>query len=136
MSRNSQSGDAPLSHASQPPEVDGAVFTAPWKAEAFALAVTLSSRGLYSWREWTETLGGGLARAAGSGEAPNGSSYYLRWLAALERIAVAKGLVDEKALEIRKRQWIEAFASTPHGQPVELRSRVNARTSSARGSRR
>ena len=84
--------------------------------------MTLSSEGFYSWSEWTETLGDELAQAAGDGETPDGSSYYLRWLAALERIAVAKGIVDEKALEIRKRQWIEAFGSTPHGHPVELRS--------------
>jgi nitrile hydratase accessory protein len=117
LSRNSERGDARLRDT---PEPESPVFAASWEAEAFALAVTLSSEGFYSWSEWTETLGDELAQAVG--ETPDGSSYDLRWLAALERIAVAKGIVDEKALEIRKRQWIEAFGSTPHGQPVELRS--------------
>ena len=122
MSRNSERGDARLRDTPEP-EAEGPVFAAPWEAEAFALAVTLSSQGLYSWREWTETLGDELVQGAGDSETPDGSGYYLRWLAALERIAVANGIVDEKALEIRKRQWIEASASTPHGHPVELRSR-------------
>ena len=122
MSRNSERGDARLRDAPEP-EAESPVFAAPWEAEAFALAVTLSSQGLYSWREWTETLGDELVKGAGDSETPDGPGYYLHWLAALERIAVAKGIVDEKALDVRKRQWIEAFASTPHGHPVELRPR-------------
>ncbi len=121
MSRNSERGDARLRDTPEP-EADSPVFAAPWEAEAFALAVTLSSEGFFSWSEWTETLADELAQDAGDGGTPNGSSYDLRWLAALEQIAVAKGIVDEKALEIRKRQWIEAFGSTPHGHPVGLRS--------------
>jgi nitrile hydratase accessory protein len=121
LSRNSQRED-PLDQAPEPPEPDEAVFAAPWEAEAFTLAVTLSSRGLYSWREWTETLAVELGRCGAASWTPDGSGYYLPWLAALERIAIDKGIVDEKALDIRKRQWIEAYGSTPHGHPVELRS--------------
>jgi nitrile hydratase accessory protein len=117
LSRNSQGEDIPLRHAREALEAGAAVFAAPWEAEAFSLALTLSSQGVYSWREWTEVLGDELACASETGGA---SSYYLHWLAALERLAIAKGIVDESALDIRKRQWIEALHSTPHGQPVEL----------------
>jgi nitrile hydratase accessory protein len=106
----------------EPPGTEGAVFAEPWEAQVFALAVTLSSRGFYSWREWTETLGGELAQIGRDTEALNGSRHYLHWLTTLERIAVARGIVDEQGLAVRKRQWIEAYGSTPHGQPVELRS--------------
>ena len=118
MSPNSDEDN--LSPRQSPEQIAAAaaVFAAPWEAEAFALALTLSLQGLYSWREWSEVLGEELARSDG-----NPSSYYLRWLAALERLAVAKGIVDERVLDTRKQQWIEAFLSTPHGQPVELRSR-------------
>ncbi len=105
-----------------PSGTEGAVFAEPWEAQVFALAVTLSSQGLYSWREWSETLGGELAQVGGNTEALNGTRHYLHWLAALERIAVAKGIVDEQTLAVRRRQWIEAYGSTPHGQPVKLRS--------------
>ena len=93
MSRNSEREDARLRDASEP-KADSPVFAASWEAEAFALAVTLSSQGLYSWNEWTETLGDELVQAAGDSETPDGPGYYLHWLAALERIAVAKGIVD------------------------------------------
>jgi nitrile hydratase accessory protein len=106
----------------EPHGTGGAVFAEPWEAHVFALAVTLSSQGLYSWPEWTEILGDELAQTSGDTEALNGCRHYLHWITALERIAVARGIVDEQALAVRRRQWIESYGSTPHGQPVELRS--------------
>ena len=32
------------------------VFAEPWQAEAFALAVALHEKGLFSWSEWAEAL--------------------------------------------------------------------------------
>jgi nitrile hydratase accessory protein len=122
LSRSNSRGDAPPSFESAAaPGAEGAVFAEPWEAQVFALAVMLSSQGLYSWREWTETLGDELQRTPVDGEANHGAGYYLRWLAALERIAIARGILDENVLAGRKREWIEAYASTPHGRPVELR---------------
>jgi nitrile hydratase accessory protein len=122
LSQNDQSQDLRSPETLEQPGTEGAVFAEPWEAQVFALAVTLSSQGLYSWREWTETLGGELAQISGDTQALNETRHYLHWLTALERIAVAKGIVDKQALAVRKRQWIEAYGSTPHGQPVELRS--------------
>jgi nitrile hydratase accessory protein len=47
-------------------------------------------------------------------------SYYQHWLAALEHLAIAKGLSDEGELAQRMQAWREAYLATPHGQPVEL----------------
>jgi nitrile hydratase accessory protein len=63
------------------------VFREPWEAKAFALAVALNERGLFSWTEWAEALGREIA-AAGPGD--DGSRYYEHWLAALERLVAAK----------------------------------------------
>jgi nitrile hydratase accessory protein len=122
LSQNDQSQDPRSPETLEQPGTEGEVFAEPWEAQVFALAVTLSSRGLYSWREWTETLRGELAQISGDTQALNGTRHYLHWLTALERIAVAKGIVDKQALAVRKRQWIEAYGSAPHGQPAELRS--------------
>lgn len=122
MSRSDQSCDHQSMETPEPPRTEGAVFTQPWEAQVFALAVTLSSQGLYSWREWTDTLGDELAQTAGDAELLKGTRHYLHWITALERIVVARGIVDEQALAFRKGQWIEAYGSTPHGQPVKLRS--------------
>jgi nitrile hydratase accessory protein len=114
----------PASRIDPPPrlprEKDGPVFAEPWEAQAFALAVKLSERGHFTWKEWTETLGEELQSASNRGEPDDGSHYYQHWLAALERLVTAKGLIDRAALELRKEAWADAYRHTPHGQPVEL----------------
>jgi hypothetical protein len=57
------------------------------------------------------------------GEADEGLLYYQCWLAALERIVVAKGLADPASLLAQKEAWAEAYRTTPHGLPVELRNK-------------
>ena len=42
------------------PETDGEpVFREPWEAHAFAMAVRLHERGLFTWPEWAATLADG-----------------------------------------------------------------------------
>jgi nitrile hydratase accessory protein len=105
---------------SLPPDVDARAFAEPWQAQAFALAVKLSEMGYFTWPEWTETFSAELKAAAERGEPDDGSRYYEHWLAALEKLAVAKGLTDLGALGLRKEAWASAYAATPHGTPVHL----------------
>jgi nitrile hydratase accessory protein len=96
------------------------VFAEPWQATAFALAVKLSEQGHFTWKEWAGALADTLKAAADRGEPDDGSRYYEYWLATLERLAMAKGLTDQKTLVARKDAWIHAYRNTPHGRPVEL----------------
>jgi len=98
----------------------GPVFAEPWQAHAFALAVSLSESGLFTWSEWSAVLAAELAEADRRGEPDDGSGYYHHWLAALERLVKAKRLVSPPSLLARKEEWAEAFRSTPHGSPVTL----------------
>lgn len=98
----------------------GPVFAEPWQATAFALAVRLSAEGHFTWKEWAATLADELKLAAERGEPDDGSRYYQHWLAALERLVVAKRLSDPATLLARKEAWAEAYRHTPHGKPVEL----------------
>lgn len=95
------------------------MFAEPWQAQAFALAIKLSEQGYFTWNEWSAALSNELA-AASRGEPGDGSRYYHHWLAALERLVTAKGLVDSAALLARKEAWVEAYLRTPHGMPVAL----------------
>jgi nitrile hydratase accessory protein len=104
-----------------PRDEGGPVFAEPWQAQAFALAVTLSQQGHFTWKEWAAALAEELDAAARRGEPDDGSRYYEHWLAALERLVTAKGLTDSTALLKRKAAWISAYQTTPHGRPVELR---------------
>ncbi len=97
------------------------MFAEPWEAQAFALAVALSERGYFTWKEWSAALAAELRAAAGRGEPDDGSRYYHHWLAALERLVTAKGLTDPRTLLARKEAWADAYRRTPHGTPVELR---------------
>jgi nitrile hydratase accessory protein len=103
-----------------PRDAGGPVFTEPWQAQAFALAVKLSEQGHFTWKEWAATLADELKAAVNRGEPDDGSHYYEHWLAALERLLTAKGLMDSAALLARKEAWAEAYRRTPHGKPVEL----------------
>lgn len=98
------------------------MFAEPWQAQAFALAVKLSEQGHFTWKEWAATLANELEAAAKRGEPDDGSHYYDHWLAALEHLAQAKGLIDVAALVERKEAWADAYRHTPHGKPIELRS--------------
>ena len=103
-----------------PADNSGPVFAEPWQAQAFALAVTLSEQGHFTWKEWAAALAHELQAGASRGEPDDGSRYYEYWLAALERIVTTKGLAERSALITRKEAWTEAYRTTPHGRPVEL----------------
>ena len=91
------------------------VFAAPWEAQAFAMAVALQERGLFTATEWAAALG---AEIAGGDPA---ATYYEHWLAALEGLLAAKGLADRATLERYRTAWARATERTPHGSPIELR---------------
>ncbi len=72
------------------------VFEAPWEARVFGLAVALSEGGLYSWRDFSQALATEIATAEQEGIT---SSYYERWLASLEKLVIAKGLMTGEELD-------------------------------------
>jgi nitrile hydratase accessory protein len=106
--------------AGLPRDSAGPVFKAPWEAQAFAMAVALYQRGLFSWPEWAATLAAEITRAQQEGDPDTGETYYLRWLAALEHIVAAKGAVDPAALARCRAAWQHAALRTPHGSPIIL----------------
>jgi nitrile hydratase accessory protein len=106
-----------------PVDAEGPVFEEPWQAQAFALAVQLHAAGAFSWSDWAAALSAELKAADTRGEPDDGTRYYEHWLAALERLALARDLTDTAALDARKHAWADAYRRTPHGKPVELAPR-------------
>jgi nitrile hydratase accessory protein len=105
-----------------PSNAEGPVFREPWEAEAFALAVSLQERGVFSKGEWAATLGDEIKKAQAAGDPDTGDTYYHHWLATLERLVAAKGLADAALLARTKEAWSRACARTAHGTPIELLS--------------
>lgn len=103
-----------------PQDRDGPVFSAPWQAQAFALAMVLRDRGIFTWSEWAERLGREIKIAQIAGDRDEGDTYYRHWLATLEGLVVEKGTLASDELMARRAAWDRAARSTPHGQPIEL----------------
>jgi nitrile hydratase accessory protein len=103
-----------------PCDAEGPVFREPWEAHAFALAVTLHGKGLFTWPEWAEHLSREIRAAQAAGDPDTGETYYRHWLKALESLVIGKGVTTAEALEHTTEDWHRAAAATPHGKPIEL----------------
>jgi nitrile hydratase accessory protein len=104
-----------------PKDNDGPVFREPWEAHAFALALTLHERGLFTWSEWASALAEEISSAQTQGDPDTGETYYLHWLATLEKLVAAKGVASSKTLHRYRDAWDHAADRTPHGKPIVLR---------------
>jgi nitrile hydratase accessory protein len=103
-----------------PCDAEGPVFREPWEAQAFAMALTLHERGVFTWPEWAEALGAEIKRAQAAGDPDTGETYYRHWLATLERLVAAKGVASTETLDRYRNAWDRAADRTPHGAPIEL----------------
>src|ERR1700730_19123346 len=74
-----------------PRDAEGPVFREPWEAQAFAMALALHERGLFTWPEWAATLADEIKRAQQAGDPDTGETYYHHWLAALQRLGAPRG---------------------------------------------
>ncbi len=104
-----------------PRDQDGPVFREPWEAQAFAMALSLHERRLFTWNEWAAALAEEIKRAQANGDPDLGNTYYRHWLAALERLVAAKGVASFEMQHRYRNAWDHAADRTPHGKPIELR---------------
>jgi nitrile hydratase accessory protein len=86
-------------------------FSAPWEAQAFALAVALADKGAFAWHEFSESLG---AEIKAADEAGRDAPYYLLWLVALEKLLARKGVVSEVVLTAREAAVKEEATAAAH----------------------
>ena len=105
-----------------PRDDNGPVFRAPWEAHAFAMALALYQKNLFAWSEWSAMLGEEIKKAQAAGDPDTGETYYLHWLATLERMVAEKGAASPQALAQHYQAWERATHRTPHGKPIELRA--------------
>lgn len=103
--------------------VDGnPAFDEPWQAEALAIADTLVQNGMFSAGAWSDALGAALTQAQSGGEADDQGTYYQCVLNALERLVAEHSEIDRQAMSGKRADWEQAYLSTPHGQPVKLKT--------------
>src|SRR5262247_1482491 len=95
-----------------PRDAEGPVFREPWEAQAFAMALALHERGLFTWPEWAATLADEIKRAQAAGDPDTGETYYRHWLNALERIVAEKGAATADTLALTRAAWDRAAERT------------------------
>jgi len=103
-----------------PTDEDGPVFREPWEAQAFAMALALHARGVFTWAEWADALGSEIKRAQAKGDLDTGETYYRHWLATLEGLVATKGVASSETLDRYRNAWDHAADRTPHGLPIVL----------------
>src|ERR1700753_4154467 len=81
-----------------PRDAEVPVFREPWQAQAFAMALALHERGVFTWNEWAATLASEIKRAQAAGDPDTGETYYRHWLATLERLTAEKGVTTAETL--------------------------------------
>jgi nitrile hydratase accessory protein len=113
--------DSPPDLPGLPRDSQGPIFKEPWEAKAFAMALRLHERGLFTWTEWAESLAHEIRAARSTGDADLGDTYYQHWLRALESMVARKGATSSDELTRIQQAWAEAAEGTPHGSPIELR---------------
>jgi nitrile hydratase accessory protein len=94
--------------------IEPAAFAEPWEARIFAMVRSLRDRGVVSPAEWTAAL------TTQVGDRATGEVEYQHWLAALEDVLVARGVVSNDALHRYHAAWEHAAHRTPHGDPITL----------------
>jgi nitrile hydratase accessory protein len=80
--------------ASLPRKSGELVFHDDWERQAFAIAVSLSERGLFEWGEFQQQLIAAIADAEREDPAHPSRGYYESWLVALERLLDDKSVLD------------------------------------------
>jgi len=122
MKLDAQTGiRAPVAVPGMPRDQEGPVFREPWEAQAFAMAVALHARGVFTWIEWAAALAVQIKRAQAAGDADTGETYYRHWLATLEHLVADKGVATVATLHRYRDAWDHAAGRTPHGAPIELK---------------
>ena len=94
-------------------------FSEPWQASVLAIAAAMVRQGHFSQVAWADALGAALREAERSGAPDTDEAYFTAALTALERLSAGCGISAAAQAE-RKAAWLEAYQSTPHGQPVLL----------------
>ena len=101
---------------------DDVVFQNPWHSQLFAITVQLSETGNFSWKEFVQFFGKSLNESRLElNDLDCNDDYFKCWLIALEEIIISKKLGNSNILSLLKKDWTDAYLSTPHGMPVKIK---------------
>ncbi|UAB90796.1 nitrile hydratase accessory protein [Ruegeria sp. SCSIO 43209] len=97
------------------------VFAEPWHAQVFAVTVALNEAGRFDWPDWAERFSNTLKRNGLKKDLDGGDDYFHAWLETLEALLAEQGEAPTDDVQDLRNAWEEAYLTTPHGHPVQLR---------------
>jgi nitrile hydratase accessory protein len=84
------------------PRINGELlFSAPWEATVFALAIALSDADTFGWQEFHQRLVAEIQQWERQPDQAGDWDYYQRWLAALEYVLCDRGILAQPELHDR-----------------------------------
>ncbi len=97
-----------------PPRQDGHLqFDHEWEKLAFGVAIALSKQGYFEWEDFRQTLIATIAEWEATHELDDPEwDYYECWLAALEKLVVATGVVEAEEWQTLVTQLLDCKATT------------------------
>ncbi|WP_309185057.1 nitrile hydratase accessory protein [Bradyrhizobium sp. Ash2021] len=101
---------------------DNNVFAEPWQARAFALALALSERGLFSLREFEVALIERINAYEKSQCIAGTGDYYTRWIEVLEDLLAQKNLLPSERLSLLEHEVVEDAESRKLHQLITSRN--------------
>ncbi len=76
-----------------PPRQQTAAFEQPWEAQAFALTLALSERGVFTLEEFQQALVARIGAYEATACLAGDEDYYTRWIEALQDMLAARGVL-------------------------------------------
>ncbi|MHA6262677.1 nitrile hydratase accessory protein [Arenibacterium sp. CAU 1754] len=98
------------------------VFAEPWHAQVFALTVHLNESGRFTWPDWAARFGATLAKHGLNRDLDGGDDYFNAWLETLENLLAEEGCAGMDEAAQMRAAWERAYLTTPHGEPVKLKT--------------
>ena len=96
------------------------MFREPWEAQAFAMALALHERGMFTWPQWAATLADEIKRAQAAGDPDTGETYYATGSTRSNASSPRRASPIAATLARYQHAWDHAADRTPHGEPIEL----------------
>jgi len=96
-------------------------FEEAWQAEALAIAQNLINDQVITGSDWANALGAALQVVQRDQDNDTVAGYYEAVLLALEQVVQSNCEISAESINAQKMDWVDAYQSTPHGQPVLLK---------------
>ncbi|MFC7052539.1 nitrile hydratase accessory protein [Hansschlegelia quercus] len=110
-----------LGRLAAPSAPDGLAFEQPWEAQAFALTLALSERGVFTLEEFQQSLISRIGAYEATACIVGGEDYYTRWIEALQDLLAERGVLPAARMPVVEADIVFDAASRKAHQHLSAR---------------